>query len=232
MGLDGVELVMECEDEFGITISDDDATATTTPGQLTNLIIRLMRCDGVLHPRPTCPSAKLFYELRNAMTNAGIDRSRIKPSHQIGQVLTTPQEVRRSTYVLRTHVGDVTHRTMTDQVFRFLAPALVIAISVPIFYFSTISLHALLIPLVCMVLVLIFAIVLAMYSSQTSELNDPNQTLSELIEQSISGVTPFDTNADELMIWLRVRTIVAEQLGASIDDVTPDADFVKDLGMN
>jgi len=231
MGLDGVELVMECEDEFGIIISDDDATATTTPGQLTSLVIRLLRRDGSLHPPPACPSAKMFYELRKGLTKEGIERSRIKPSHQIGQVLTTPQEVRRSAYMLRTHIGNITHRTMTDQVFRFLAPALVIATSVPIFYFSTISLHAWSVPLVCMVLVLIFVLVFAMYSSHTSELIDPNQTLGELIEQSISSVTPFDTNTDELMIWLRVRTIVAEQLGASIDDVKPDADFVKDLGM-
>ena len=57
------------------------------------------------------------------------------------------------------------------------------------------------------------------------------KSLRELIQQSVAASTPFDCSAEELVVWLRVRTIVAEQLGRSVKDVTPDADFVKDLGM-
>jgi acyl carrier protein len=42
MGLDSVELVMECEDEFQIRIADADASATETVGQLQTLCIRLV----------------------------------------------------------------------------------------------------------------------------------------------------------------------------------------------
>lgn len=43
MGLDSVELVMECEDEFDIRMSDFDAQQIETVGQLQELCIRLVQ---------------------------------------------------------------------------------------------------------------------------------------------------------------------------------------------
>ena len=42
MGLDGVEIVMECEDAFGIKIADADAGVITIVGQLQELCVRLV----------------------------------------------------------------------------------------------------------------------------------------------------------------------------------------------
>ena len=64
MGLDSVELVMECEDEFGITISDFEAEQTTTVGELAELVIKLLRRKGELEPIQFCESSRLFYQLR------------------------------------------------------------------------------------------------------------------------------------------------------------------------
>ena len=43
MGLEGVELVMEVEDEFAISISDEAAQQAVTVGDLYNLVLRLVR---------------------------------------------------------------------------------------------------------------------------------------------------------------------------------------------
>ena len=177
MGLDGVELVMDCEDEFGITISDADATATTTPGQLTSLVIRLMHRDGV-HPAAVCPSAKLFYALRSQLMTEGVPKQLIHPRARLREIFLTHRSIWISRYTLLTHLG-----------------------------------------------------VRIKNKKQLLRDDIPTQTLADLIRASTSNSTPFDTNAEELMVWLRVRMIVAEQLGRSIMDVTPDVDFVKDLGM-
>ena len=43
MGLDGVELVMECERTFRIQISDEDAQSVITVGDMQDVCVRLIR---------------------------------------------------------------------------------------------------------------------------------------------------------------------------------------------
>lgn len=40
----------------------------------------------------------------------------------------------------------------------------------------------------------------------------------------------IQTNADQ--VWLKVKSIVVDQLGVSPHQVTPDADFIRDLGVD
>ena len=66
MGLQLVELIMEFEDEFGISIPDDVAERLQTIEQTVEYIV------GILGRRhcPTlglCPSARRFYELRRGL---------------------------------------------------------------------------------------------------------------------------------------------------------------------
>jgi hypothetical protein len=76
MGLDAVELVIRTENEFGITISDADATRITTPRELACFVSSRIR----VAPVATCLTQQAFNRLRAALVAAGIDRATVRPS--------------------------------------------------------------------------------------------------------------------------------------------------------
>lgn len=231
MGLDGVELVMECEQAFGIEIPDEDACKVRTPGQLTKLVIKLMRQDGRLISTSICPSANHFFELRRKLMADGFERDRIRPSSQLADILPTPVDVRRSDFTLRTHLGALTERTRADQLFRFLVPALALLTLVPLVYYSATQHTLSVLAVICVLSLFTVAFISAIYGGRRSALSDPDRTLAQCIRNAAVQSIPFSDNPQEQMVWMRVRTIVAEQLGHTVNEVTHDADFVKDLGM-
>ena len=70
MGLDGVELVMEFEDEFDIKISDAEAQKMQTVGDTFDFIVKELKVRIVATTRAVCPSAHLFYEVRAGLQTA------------------------------------------------------------------------------------------------------------------------------------------------------------------
>jgi hypothetical protein len=63
MGLDGVEIVMSVEDAFGITISDAEAVACTTPAKLSELVVSKVAVEDL---DDTCLTQRAFYLLRRS----------------------------------------------------------------------------------------------------------------------------------------------------------------------
>ena len=62
MGLDGVEIVMQCEETFGIDIPDKIATQLLTPAALVDFVA----ANVLLQATEECLSQQLFYRLRRA----------------------------------------------------------------------------------------------------------------------------------------------------------------------
>src|SRR5437763_15243690 len=96
MGLDSVELVMELEDAFGVSIPDDDAEKAQTVGQTVLLIVDLLsRSRG---PDPSyCASARAFYQLRRELVaHCGIARKVIRPDSRVGELV--PSGPRRNAW--------------------------------------------------------------------------------------------------------------------------------------
>ena len=73
MGLDAVELVMRTEDEFSITLSDEEAAAAVTVGDLYRTVL------AKLDVTPGCLTSKAFYNTRRAIVD---DSMQPTPHHQ------------------------------------------------------------------------------------------------------------------------------------------------------
>lgn len=84
MGLDGIELVLAIEDEFRITITDDEAVDCTTPAKLTDLVYaKLGNAESEI-----CPSQHGFYKVRKLlMDQTSIPSSRIKPDTPLDELI-------------------------------------------------------------------------------------------------------------------------------------------------
>jgi acyl carrier protein len=85
MGLDGMELVMEVEDRFGIKVEDWEAERVRTVGDLVLLVRRKLQFR-----EDRCLTSHVFYRLRRAVESCGTQGrrdSRVSPGSTIAEVL-------------------------------------------------------------------------------------------------------------------------------------------------
>lgn len=89
MGLDLVELIMNVEDTFAISIPDDEASRIETAGQLHDCIMQHL--DIEKQPGP-CLTAAAFHQIRRGLiTVFRIDRRTIRPLLPLLQIATEHQ---------------------------------------------------------------------------------------------------------------------------------------------
>lgn len=83
MGLDGVELVMAFEEEFGIEFSDADAARMMTPRDVIDHILRTIQVG-----QRRCTSRAGFYQFRRAcISMLGVARNQVRPDTQLVALL-------------------------------------------------------------------------------------------------------------------------------------------------
>lgn len=83
-GLDGVELLMAIEEEFGLEIPDNVAEQLHTVGETYEYL--LMRLNST--PASECLSQRIFYKLRRALiNNFQVKRSSIEPDTKLSEIL-------------------------------------------------------------------------------------------------------------------------------------------------
>ena len=88
MGLGTVELVMEFEDEFELTIPDDEAERIETVGQAVDYIEAVLRLRARPSRNDPCPSARQFREVRKGLQSwFNVPRQTIRPAARIGELI-------------------------------------------------------------------------------------------------------------------------------------------------
>ncbi|MDA7910202.1 hypothetical protein N9B44_00885 [bacterium] len=230
MGLDTVELVMEVEESFGIKIPDDDAQRIVTVGDL----FEFVKAHTELAPAGTCLTAATFYDIRNGLRAVGIEK-RFGPSTPLAEIL--PEHKRRSFWATLT-------RNTRLRLPNLVRPSWVIVANVAITICASIAIAFLAserdlsgVTFFAIAIMCLFTIgFLASLVTTPFATNFATEfvTFRGLSERVLALNATKLKNEHGPMgpndIWVILRELIVNQVGVDIDEVTPDASFVKDLG--
>lgn len=226
MGLDGVELVMEFEDSFGVELTDEETIAAQTPRMVIDLILSKLETA----QETGCLSQRAFYLVRRTLTeHVGVAR----------RAITADTELR--TLIGRNRAAQLwptLERAVQARVWPALArPALLVAalytLGCAVFvgaFFAALPTGVIEGAGFAFVVTLVFAVAvtLAIERYQT-RIPDELRQIRDLI--------PYAGTSDQIA-WTRekvsliVKMLVIEQLGLSESDYHEDARFAEDLGMD
>ena len=223
MGLDLVELVLEVEDAYGMSISDKDSETIDTAGKLYDYILA-HRFQGM---EETCLSSAAFYRLRRGMMSVlGVSRKNVQLSANLSSLIPTRrrQVWRELQTALALRLPDLERPiwVTTIATLAALAPALALGIWLRSYL---------------AVLIVACALGCALYRITEPlevEFQTKFATVGQLVKQIVA--TNFGaisdqcrrSNAEEL--WESLRTLIAQTLGVSPNQITKQSHFVKDLG--
>jgi acyl carrier protein len=235
MGLDSVELVMDVERTFGITIPDADAEKITTVGALHRYVVARLGLEEAATTRSRCPSQVAFYRLRRSLVDGlGIDRGGVRPASPMGPFIAAGD-------------GKATWARL-EQVLGVPLPALVrpkaLVESLTLAVIAAAAATALWticlgVPLsLCLLLALAVAFLLGILAGHVSA---PFATrvppACAMVRDAVGVVLLGDVGSirDELdsgAVWSLLRSLLITQLGVRPEELTDDAEFVRDLGLD
>ena len=120
MGLEGVELVMEFEDEFGLQIPDDVAEKMPSVRDVIEYVHAELR--NTLPQAESCLTSRSFYRLRRELTKfLSLPRRNVTPKTELGSLI--PQERRREVWL---RMSLETMRSAIDQYHKYVEEGLVV----------------------------------------------------------------------------------------------------------
>jgi len=222
MGLDGVELLMATEEEFGISVPDHDAWGIETPRQLADYVARRLG-EHVQLNEPHCRSQAHFYWLRaNLVEQLGLKRSAIRPDTPLSEILRGD---------LREHWKTLRQAGAFCSLPRLRAPArfsnLVFLAPLMMGVFAFLMKW----PGELMAILALCAWVLAEKLNRhfARLMPDSLKTVRDLLPYVGVPQRQFK-QFDEIL--QKVMLITSEQLGIPLETIHPDHHFIKDLGMD
>ena len=229
MGLEIVELIMRVEEDFGIEIGDEEASQTSTVGELCQLVTLKLRVE----PSPGCLSSAAFYQLRRDLREmTGLEKRKIAPQTAMTEIF--PVSTRREWWEkLRAQSGaelpDLKLPIWLSGAIFGSWMALYLALGITTFGYSGDRIYAILIALGYLWLAFKVTKPLATCFPKVCETVGGVTHLATISRFKASPVAPANASVEE--IWLAVQILVADQLSIPIEKVTRDADFVRDLGV-
>jgi len=224
MGLDGVELIMEVEDTFGISIPDEEAEYCSTVGGMYNIII-----SKLTPAEEGCLSNSAFYKLRKAMIDEfNFSRKEIRPKALLHGFF--PEKNRRSAWKslqerLNLQLPCLRRPTMIH-VGIFLS-SLMVGLTAGIYSRS----------IFIFITAFLFAIIIAYMITKflATEFPKPCTTIGGTVNNIVA--LNFKTLREEKSkwhhneVWRTLLFVISDQLGIDENELTPETNFVKDLNV-
>lgn len=227
MGLDGVELAMDVEDHFGITLKDTEAEGIRTVGDL----VALIRSRMVAANAGACPTLSAFLTLRRVvrdMINDEVFRMRSRDS--VASLF--PPRLRRQLWrrlpdILGTLPESLRRPPLLRKILVTISICLLLSATAP----AVIDWQILPLTLF-LAAVLIFLLYVA---TSPYCIVPPNDwvTMGD-VARRIVGTTAATTNLqldDDEAVLRELQPIVAKTLGVDGAEVVTTARFIEDLGM-
>lgn len=238
MGLDVLELVLEVEKTFSITVDERDGPTLATVGDLHRYVLERLGPED----RAGCLSNVAFYRLRRALTDTfGFDRARVRPETSVETLLprgSRPDDWRRLraslglTLPALERPGWVYHVVLPAWVVGILTTAYLLVILVidreGLFYNRE--------PLVATAVVgFLVAVGVELATRRLERLLPPGcESVRGLVEALVSlnfaRLLSSQRRWTRDDVWTTVRGLVARQFQLPPDEVTESTRFVQDLG--
>ena len=227
MGLDGVELVMDVEDHFGITIQEATAERIRTVGDLVSLVYERLFAAQSSH----CPTLPAFVKLRALVRDLTYNQSlRIRPHQEIADIL-TPQQRSELWKHLPKLLGTSPPQLRRPSMLRtFLGGSALLLIAVALFTALAVDFRTF--PLTMALAV--FAIYCLNLLTQCFRIMPPNNwvTFGD-VTAKIVGTSMATKNLHlrtQEEVFNELRSIIVEALGVDLHEVKLSARFIEDLG--
>lgn len=229
MGLDSVELVMAVEDAFGFSIPDADAAALDTVGKLYDYIMTHRFQDA----SEACLSGVVFYGLRRAiMSVLHVPREQVRVASELATLI--PRRRRKAWRELEQATLWRLPELKRPTAVVLLAILATIGLTPAAVICLPSAMH--LAPVLAMMLAVVAGVVSWVTKPFATEFRPEFATMGNLtkavLARNYGTVSDKFRSANANEVWESLRSIIVEQLGVRPGDVTKEANFVKDLGVD
>lgn len=231
MGLDTVELVMEIEEAFDISIPDDRASQMLTVGDVYEFILE-NTADSTLKSS-TCLSAAAFYDLRQHLRSLELPNSEIRPRTKLERGI--PLIGRRSCWQNLSSRMDLRFPRLGRPSWLALLNCMLVAIVVYVSFlgFAQQSVAggifaAIVLGTTTSAISISLTQPFAIYPASTC--STVRDLVTNLVAINYNTLAIRYSTRNPTDVWNALQLIVAEQLGVDRCAVVPHARFVQDLG--
>lgn len=231
MGLDGAEMIIEVEDEFGVGVDESHEGVMLTVGDLYQHIVAALR----ERDETPCPSSTIFFRLRRGLVNvSGVGRRDVRLDTRLDEIIPAPGRHAKWDRLRREH------RLMLPSLVRPPLLAWGPAVSTVVLFAGAVVALQLWNSIVGFVSFLTGALAVAGVARLTQNMASRIPPGCETVEETVRLLADAHYGGDpapkmswsEPEVWEKLTSIIVEQLNVDPAKVTPDARFVADLGLS